>query len=89
VQAYLIFPKIAGAPLRALRAFQRVNIAPGQTRHMRFAVDPRELSCVNPEGDRLVAEGAYQLFIGGGQPGTGAPGAEVQFTIQGQQKLPR
>jgi len=29
VQAYVVFPKLPGAPLRALRGFQRVNIGPG------------------------------------------------------------
>jgi beta-glucosidase len=89
VQAYLVFPQIPGAPLRALRGFERVNISAGQTQHVRFTLDPRDLSSVNEAGDRIVAPGSYRLFIGGGQPGTGAPGAEVQFTIQGEQKLPR
>jgi beta-glucosidase len=88
-QAYLVFPQIPGAPLRALRGFERVNLAAGQTQHVRFTLDARDLSSVNEAGDRLVAAGAYRLFIGGGQPDTGAPGAAVQFSIQGEQKLPR
>ena len=32
VQAYLVFPKLPGAPLRALRGFQRVSIQPGADR---------------------------------------------------------
>ncbi|HEY3835198.1 MAG TPA: glycoside hydrolase family 3 C-terminal domain-containing protein [Bryobacteraceae bacterium] len=88
-QAYLMFPKVAGAPLRALRGFERVEMAAGRTRHLRFTLDARDLSCVNEAGERLVAPGAYRLFIGGGQPGTGAPGVEVQFNIEGEQKLPR
>jgi beta-glucosidase len=89
VQAYLVFPKLPGAPLRALRAFQRVNIQPGQTQHIRLALNARDLSMVNEDGTRLVAAGSYKLFVGGGQPGTGAPGTELPLTIQGQQKLPR
>ena len=50
---------------------------------------PRDLSMVNDEGTRLVAAGAYKLFVGGGQPGTGAAGVELPLTIQGEQKLPR
>jgi beta-glucosidase len=88
VQAYLVFPKLPGAPLRALRAFQRVNIHPGQTQHVRFTLIARDLSMANEDGTRLVAAGSYRLFIGGGQPGTGAPGAELRLTIQGEQKLP-
>jgi beta-glucosidase len=88
-QLYLTFPKLPGAPIRALRGFERVRIAPGQTQHVRFTLDPRDLSCVNEAGDRLVAAGAYRVFVGGGQPGTSAPGMEAPLTIQGEAKLPR
>jgi beta-glucosidase len=89
VQAYIVFPKLPGAPLRALRGFQRVSIRPGQTQHVRLTLNPRDLSMVNEDGARLVAAGAYKLFVGGGQPGTGAPGVELALQIQGEQKLPR
>jgi beta-glucosidase len=89
VQVYLIFPNLTGAPLRALRGFQRVNIRPGQMQHVRLTLGPRDLSMVDAEGTRLVAAGAYKLFVGGGQPGTGASGAELTLAIQGVQKLPR
>jgi beta-glucosidase len=44
---------------------------------------------VNEEGVRLVAAGAYKVFVGGGQPGTGAAGVELPLTVQGEHKLPR
>jgi beta-glucosidase len=44
---------------------------------------------VNEEGIRLVAAGDYKLFVGGGQPGTGAPGVELPLKIQGEQILSR
>lgn len=89
VQVYLVFPKLPGSPLRALRGFQRVNVKPGATQHVRLTLTPRDLSMVDEAGTRLVAAGAYALFIGGGQPGTGAAGVSVPLTIQGEQKLPR
>jgi beta-glucosidase len=89
VQAYLVFPKLPGAPLRALRAFQRVSVPPGQTQHVRLTLNARDLSMVSEEGARLVAAGDYKLFVGGGQPGTGAPGIELPLKIQGEQKLAR
>ena len=88
-QVYLSFPTLPGAPIRALRGFERVHIAPGQTRHVRFTLDPRDLSCVNEGGVRVVAPGAYRIFVGGGQPGTGAAGLEVALSIQGELSLPR
>jgi beta-glucosidase len=89
VQAYMVFPNLPGAPLRALCGFQRVSIRPGQTQHVRLTLTPRALSLVNEEGTRLVAAGAYKLFVGGGQPRTGAPGVELALTIQGEQLLPK
>jgi beta-glucosidase len=52
-------------------------------------LDPRDLSCVNEAGVRVVASGAYRIFVGGGQPGTGAPGLEAPLSIQGELQLPR
>ncbi len=89
VQVYVVFPKVPGAPLRALRGFQRVSIQPGQTRHVRLTLTPRDLSMVAEDGTRLVTAGAHTLFVGGGQPGTGAAGVGLPLRIEGEQKLPR
>jgi beta-glucosidase len=87
-ELYLSFPKVPGAPIRALRGFKRVHLAPGETQRVYFKLDPRDLSCVNEAGDRVVAAGTYRIYMGGGQPGTGAPGAEAQFSMEGELKLP-
>jgi beta-glucosidase len=55
---------------------------------VRLTLDPRDLSYVNEAGDRVIAAGAYNVSIGGGQPGTGAPVVESAFSITGQTKLP-
>ena len=88
VEIYLTFPKLPGTPLRALRAFTRIHVAAGETRHVQFTLSPRDLSMVDLAGDRLVAAGTYGLSVGGGQPGTSAAGAETQFSITGEDKLP-
>jgi len=88
VQLYLEFPKLSGAPLRALRGFQRVHLRAGESRHVRFNLNARDLSMVNESGERLVAPGTYQLNVGGGQPGTNAESVGTSFTIRGEQKLP-
>jgi beta-glucosidase len=87
-EVYLGFPNLPGAPIRALRGFARVHLAAGETAHVHFTLDPRDLSMVNEAGDRIVAAGAYQISVGGGQPGTGAPVAQAQFSIAGELKLP-
>jgi len=87
-ELYLSFPKVPGAPIRALRGFTRVHLAPGETQRVHFKLDPRDLSCVNEAGDHVVAAGVYRVHVGGGQPGTGTPGAVAQFSVEGGLKLP-
>jgi beta-glucosidase len=87
VELYLNFPGVAGAPIRALRGFERVHLASGDTRHVHLDLNSRDLSLVNESGDRVIVPGEYGLFVGGGQPGTGVPGLQATFSIRGQQTL--
>jgi beta-glucosidase len=88
VELYLTFPKLAGAPLRALRGFTRVHLGAREQRHVKLDLQRRDLSYVNESGDRMVGEGDYVITVGGGQPGTGAPQAGAHLTIHGNEKLP-
>jgi beta-glucosidase len=87
-ELYLTFPKLPGAPLRALRGFTRVHLDAGEQKHVKLTLSRRDLSYVNEGGDRLVAAGDYVISVGGGQPGTGAAQAEAHLAILGEQKLP-
>ena len=88
VQLYLNYPRVPGAPIRALCGFQRVHIPAGGTQHVNFTVDPRSLSHVTEAGNRVIGQGSYSLSVGGGQPGTGMPAVESAFTITGEAPLP-
>ena len=88
VQLYLNFPSSPGAPLRALRGFTRIHLAAGETQHVHFMLNPRDLSEVNGNGDRVVAEGTYGISVGGGQPSTTAPHASAELNIKGNASLP-
>jgi beta-glucosidase len=87
-ELYISFPKLPGAPLRALRGFTRVHLKAGEQKHVKLTLSPRDLSYVNEAGDRFVSTGDYLITVGGGQPGTSAPHAESHLMIQGEQKLP-
>jgi beta-glucosidase len=87
-QLYLSFPDVPGAPLRALRGFQRVHLEPGASQKLRFELKSRDLSMVTEAGEPIVAEGKYTISIGGGQPNTGAPGVTGSFNIEGRLFLP-
>jgi len=87
VQVYISFPKLAGAPLKALRGFTRVHLKASGQQHVKLTLSPRDLSYVNEAGDRFVSTGDYLITVGGGQPGTQAARAETHLAIQGEQKL--
>jgi beta-glucosidase len=89
VQVYLTFPKLPGAPLRALRGFTRVHLKPGERQTVRFTLNDRDLSQVSPDGVHLVRSGKYRISVGGGQPDTGAPVVTGTFDITGERTLPR
>jgi beta-glucosidase len=89
VQVYLTFPKVPGAPLRALRGFGRVHLKPGERQTVRFALNDRDLSHVSVDGVHLVGSGKYGISVGGGQPDTGAPVVTGTFEITGERTLPR
>jgi beta-glucosidase len=88
VELYLKFPNVAGAPIRALRGFQRVHLEPGASQTVAFHLNPRDLSMVTEIGDIVVPEGKYTLSVGGRQPGTGAPTVSADFEVKGQIMLP-
>ena len=87
-QLYLSFPNVAGAPLKALRGFQRVHLAAGQTRQVEFALDGRDMNMVTTEGEPEIPAGTYTISVGGGQPGTGAQTLSRTVTVEGTKVLP-
>jgi beta-glucosidase len=87
-QLYLTFPSVPGAPIRALRAFKRVHLEPGQSQTVHFDLKPRDLSMVSDAGDPMISAGEYTVTIGGGQPGTDAPNATAKLKIIGSLILP-
>jgi beta-glucosidase len=87
-QLYLSFPSVPGAPLRALRGFKRVHLNPGESRKVSFELKDRDLSMVSEAGEPIIAEGAYAVSIGGGQPDIGAPAVTGTFQVTGTKTLP-
>ena len=88
VQLYIQFPDVPGAPLKALRGFERVHLDPGASQTVHFELKHRDLVMVTELGDPIIAAGKYTLTIGGGQPDTGAPGVSGSFEVKGQVALP-
>jgi len=87
-QLYIEFPDLPGAPLRALRGFQRVHLEPGRSQKVHFELSPRDMSMVTDAGVPIVAEGDYSVTVGGGQPRTGVPTLRQNFKVKGKLVLP-
>ena len=93
VELYLTHPGVAGAPLRALKGFQRVHLPRGQKKTVSFTIRGRDLGIVDEAGKHRIVPGTVQVWIGAGQPvaRAGLPkpgGAETQFTITSAATLP-
>jgi beta-glucosidase len=88
VQLYLRFPPVNGAPLIALRGFQRIHLDPGASKKVHFELNNRDLGMVTEDGHPIIAGGDYTISIGGGQPDTGAVGVAGHFRVEGQVDLP-
>ena len=88
VQLYVTHPGAENAPLRALQGFQRIHLKKGERRTVTFDLDSRALSLVDSAGKRRVVPGPVDIWVGGGQPGGRALGAQVQVTVTGSADLP-
>jgi beta-glucosidase len=55
----------ATRPVKELRGFQRVSLAPGETRTVSFDVGPEHLSYHGAGMKRVVEPGTFQLMVGG------------------------
>ncbi len=55
-------------PIRQLQGFERIHLAPGETKTVAFTLTPRQLSLVDDEGQRVIEPGAFQVAVGGRQP---------------------
>ncbi len=87
-QLYLSFPKVPGAPHIALRGFQRIHLEPGASQVVRCELKPRDLSMVTEAGEPIIAEGAYSVSVGGGQPNASAQVLTGTFNVKGTDTLP-
>jgi beta-glucosidase len=88
VEVYLKFPDVKGAPLIALRGFQRIHLEAGASQNVHFELKDRDLGMVTEEGNPIIAAGDYTISIGGGQPDTGAACVSGHFHIETPIALP-
>lgn len=50
--------------VRRLRAFQKVSLAPGEEKEVRFTLTPEELAFINQQGQWITEPGDFDLMVG-------------------------
>jgi beta-glucosidase len=62
--AELYVKKAGAAPIRSLAGFRRVSLGPGERKNLLFPI-------------ASLGSGAFEVSVGGGQPGTGSPRLKI------------
>ncbi len=55
-------------PIRALAGVRRIHLDPGEIRHVTFTLDPRQLSLITDQGQRVLEPGWFRVSVGGRPP---------------------
>ena len=64
-QVYVADPAAVGEPPRQLKGFQKVMLAPGQTKHLTFTLDERAFSTWDSAAQNWgTADGHYGILVG-------------------------
>ena len=91
-QCYLGFPQATGEPPRQLRGFARVDLAPGRSAPVRFAITPGDLATwaggPGTVGTWFVEAGRYQVYVGDASGLAQLP-LRVSVSLRGAQLGPK
>lgn len=55
-------------PIRALKAFKRIHLLPGEVKTVSFSIAPEAFSVIDEQNKRVVKPGLFEFTVGGGQP---------------------
>lgn len=65
-------------PVRELRGFEKVNLAPGEQKQISFSLSKEELSCYNQKLEWVLEPGLFHIMVGGNSRDTQK--VEIQMT---------
>jgi beta-glucosidase len=69
VQMYIAHPDAGNdAPVYAMKNFQRVSLASGESRKINFTIKPDMLTLVNDNGESIFVPGKAVIYVGGSLP---------------------
>jgi beta-glucosidase len=81
VQLYVMPLEMPAAPMRSLKAFDRIHLVPGERRTVQFRLDDRALAFADADGVMRVHPGDYLVWVGGGPPNIGAAGQQTTVVV--------
>ncbi|HYM95154.1 MAG TPA: glycoside hydrolase family 3 C-terminal domain-containing protein, partial [Chitinophagaceae bacterium] len=55
-------------PIRALKAFKRIHLQPGETKTVGLVLRTEAFSVINDKNERMILPGKFDIAVGGGQP---------------------
>jgi beta-glucosidase len=70
-----------GTPKIELKAFNRVKLAPEEEKDLEFELPAEALGVINGKGELTHPSGTIDVWVGGGQPDTGAPGLWAKIYV--------
>ena len=71
VQVYVSLPASAGEPPKRLVAWDKIQLAPGETKAVSLRLDPHYLSIFNVDKDDWeLVPGEYKVYVGGSSRNT-------------------
>jgi beta-glucosidase len=79
-------------PHHDLRGFERITLAPGESRKVTFELDARALSLIDERGRRVLEPGRFRITLGGSQPDArsvalmGKAPLAVELTVTGERR---
>ncbi len=70
-------------PIRRLAGFERIHLAPGESRRVGFTLGRQEMLVYDDDGEPLLEPGVFSVSVGGGQPiaNGGAPYLIAPFEL--------
>jgi beta-glucosidase len=69
-------------PVQSLQGFERVHLESGETKTLKFTLEPEQLALLNNDMQWIIEEGDFQISVGGRQPELNErSGKEIQVAI--------
>jgi len=72
---------VVPVPIRALKAFKRVHLQPGEVKRVQFLIAPEAFSIIDDKMQRVTLPGKFGISVGGGQPGARPHGTDNALSV--------